>query len=83
MTLEEKLKYMNDNPSYGDHGGYCGRCPIAYDYGECSSKESGLSCRTCCHYNPIRILYHANINPEMEIGVPMEVLLDDCAFQLG
>lgn len=28
-----------------------GTCPINYDIDNCSSKERGLDCSTCCHIN--------------------------------
>ena len=34
---------MNEN--------YHSKCPINYDYDNCSSKEYGQTCDTCCHYN--------------------------------
>ena len=59
------------------------KCPVKYDYNKCSSKEYGMSCRTCANYNPLRILYEKELSVGcISLGVPMEVLLDDAKTQL-
>ena len=57
------------------------KCPINYDWDNCSSKEYHLECRTCCNYNPLRMLYEEAAN-NIKICIPREVLLDDCIVQL-
>ena len=57
------------------------KCPINYDWDNCSSKEYNLKCRTCANYNPLRMLYEEAANG-IKICVPIEVLLDDCKIQL-
>ena len=56
-------------------------CSINYDWNNCSSKENYLHCRTCCNYNPLRMLYE-HIANRVELGVPIDVLLEDCGIQL-
>ena len=57
------------------------KCPINYDWENCSSKEYNLECRTCANYNPLRMLYEEAANG-VKICVPREVLLSDCKVQL-
>lgn len=57
------------------------KCPINYDWSNCSSSEYGMECRTCCNYNPLRMLYEKTSN-RVDIVVPEEVLLEDCKVQL-
>ena len=56
-------------------------CPINYDWENCSSSEYGYECRTCCNYNPLRMLYETTVN-KTKLGVPEEVLYGDCRIQL-
>lgn len=59
------------------------KCPVNYDWDKCSSKEYGVSCRTCANYNPLRMLYEKEwSNGILSLGVPMEVLLVDAKIQL-
>lgn len=57
------------------------KCPVNYDWENCSSSEYELECRTCCNYNPLRMLYESEKNGT-KIIVPRSVLLDDCKVQL-
>lgn len=57
------------------------KCPVNYDWAICSSSEYGEVCRTCCHYNPLRMLYESDKNG-IKIVVPKDVFLDDCRVQL-
>ena len=57
------------------------KCPINYDWSNCSSSEYEMKCRTCCNYNPLRMLYEKTAN-RVDIVVPEEVLLEDCKVQL-
>lgn len=52
------------------------KCPVDYRWIECPSNEYGQVCRTCCNYNPLRMLYLAETGSM--IFIPMEVLLNDC-----
>lgn len=41
--IETGKEFLNIN--------YHSKCPINYDYDNCSSKEYGYTCDTCCHYD--------------------------------
>lgn len=58
------------------------RCPVNYNYRLCSSSEYGNVCRTCCHYNPLRMLYEHYKN-ETLLETPRDVLLLDADIQLN
>lgn len=74
--------YKKNNPLYySTVPSLQANCPLNYDWDNCSSKEYGLKCRTCCDYNPLRMLYEQTVNG-VKIAVPKEILLDDCRVQL-
>lgn len=82
LTQEEIKKYQKDyNVYYPTVPTLQTNCPIDYKWNECSSSEYGLCCRTCANYNPLRMLYENVVN-KTELGVPYDVLLDDCRIQL-
>ncbi len=58
------------------------KCPVEYDYLNCSSKKYGMSCRTCVNYNPLRMLYEKELKPGIMLKVPLQVLLADTKIQL-
>jgi hypothetical protein len=73
-------QYKKDHPLYSVPLQLQTKCPINYDWNNCSSSEYGLECRTCCHYNPLRMMYEHIQGTQLV--VPKDVLLDDCRVQL-
>lgn len=80
MTKEEVLDYQKRYPLYHSMiRCLYARCPIHYDYDNCSFKEYGMTCRTCIYYNPVLILCELNDKEKIRtLSIPMAVLLDDC-----
>lgn len=80
--MKEIIQYQKDHPLYYPTVPSLQKsCPVGYDWENCSSSEYDLECRTCCHYNPLRMLYEQEANG-IKIVVPRGVLLDDCKRQL-
>ena len=84
MTKEDIRQYQRDNPVYYPTVPTLRtKCPVDYDWDNCSSKECNMRCRTCVNYNPLRMLYELHNQKEnIQLSVPMEVILDDAKFQL-
>lgn len=84
MTKEDIRQYQRDNPVYYPTVPTLRtKCPVNYDWDDCSSKEYGMRCRTCANYNPLRMLYELHNQKEnIQLSVPMEVILDDAKIQL-
>lgn len=82
MTEAEILYYQRTHMLYPSTTvpTFYTKCPMNYNLDECSSKEYGYECRTCCNYNPLRMLYEKEKNG-VKLGVPMEVILDDAIVQ--
>lgn len=83
MTQEDIKKYQMEHlVNYPMTLSLYTKCPVGYDYLKCSSKEYGMSCRTCVNYNPLRMLYEKELKPGVMLKVPLQVLLDDAKIQL-
>ena len=84
MTKEEIRKYQKENPVYYPTlPPLSTNCPVNYNWDNCSSKEFNMRCRTCANYNPLRMLYELHNQKEnIQLSVPMEVILDDAKIQL-
>lgn len=83
MTQEDIKKYQMEHlVNYSMTLSLDTKCPVGYDYLKCSSKEYGMSCRTCVNYNPLRMLYEKELKPGVMLKVPLQVLLDDAKIQL-
>lgn len=74
QCLQDSMeKYMEEHPLYYPTvPPLQTKCPVDYRWEECSSNEYGQVCRTCCNYNPLRMLCLAQTGSM--IYVPMEVL---------
>ena len=84
ITKEYIRQYHRDNPVYYPTVPTLKtKCPVNYDWDDCSSKEYNMRCRTCANYNPLRMLYELhNQKEKIQFSVPMEVILDDVKIQL-
>ena len=83
MTQEDIKKYQMEHPVYYPKTPSLDtKCPVEYNYLNCSSKKYGMSCRTCVNYNPIRMLYEKELKPGITLRVPLQVLLSDAKIQL-
>ena len=84
ITKEYIRQYQRDNPVYYPTVPTLKtKCPVNYDWDDCSSKEYNMRCRTCANYNPLRMLYELhNQKEKIQLSVPMEVILDDVKIQL-
>ena len=80
--MDEILQYQKYHPvHYPTVPPLKTKCSINYDWTNCSASEYGNVCRTCCFYNPLRMLYEQEANGT-KIMVPRAVLLADCKRQL-
>lgn len=43
-------------------------CPINWDFNKCSSNEHVDNCRSCCNYNPLKILLNNDIKSSLNIS---------------
>lgn len=83
MTKEEINKYQIDNMLYFSTTPFINiKCPVSYDNKKCLM-ENKESCRSCEYYNPLRMLYEKELNPDLTFALPMPVLLEDARIQLG
>lgn len=83
IEKENIKKYQIEYPVYSPRTpSLDAKCPVEYDYLNCSSKKYGMSCRTCVNYNPLRMLYEKELKPGIMLKVPLQVLLDDAKIQL-
>lgn len=83
IEKENIKKYQIEHPVYSPRTPSLDtKCPVEYDYLNCSSKKYGMSCRTCVNYNPLRMLYEKELKPGIILKVPLQVLLADAKIQL-
>lgn len=84
ITQKDIRQYQKNNPIYYPTVSTLKtKCPVNYNWDDCSLKEYSMRCRTCKNYNPLRMLYELHNQKEnIQLGVPMEVILADAKVQL-